>query len=122
MDITVDDEAVARDLDQMLHKAEDTTIPLTETGKILVESAQQNIDEGGRPTHWDPPVSPQDHPLLKKTGDLYSSINYIVLGDEVSVGDSMEYAVFQDAHRPFMFAQPEDQERIENLIVKHITP
>jgi phage gpG-like protein len=108
------------------------TIPVSEIGKLILQSIEQNFDEEGRPTPWAPRKEEGDgHPLLKDTGSLYYSLFYDILRhpDEIDLEfqSGMPYDVFLDKGtekmpaRPFYLIQDEDVTEIEDILARHFT-
>jgi len=108
-------------------------LPLNQIGRLMLISIHENFEASGRPTEWQGRAkkSSLDNwwPLLMKTKNLYDSIFYTVNRnpDEASVnfetgteyGDYLDLGTQFMPARPFMMAQDEDIEAIEQLIEKH---
>ena len=114
-------------VDEAGDKAEDLDGVLDSIGRLLVDSVHKNFQAEGRPDPWMPRVDNLSHPILRKSGALYSSIDYDVNGLEVSVFAGEEYGKYHDEgtsrlpKRPFLIMQPEDEDEILDLIAKHFT-
>lgn len=122
MDVLINDKVLMDDMDRLIDRAENLYDPLAATGDLLTESAQTTIKDGGRPDPWNPPKLDYGHPLLQDTGALLEGIEYSVGQDEVVMGNPVEYAVFQNATRPFMMAQDQDLLKIDDIISQHFLP
>lgn len=127
INIEINDHAVLEFFHELSEKSED--LPLDEIGRVLVDSIHENFRMGGRPDVWEPRKKDYDWPLLMKSRDLYNSINYDVNqgGDnsEVNVSYGEEYGKFHDEgtvnlpERQFMCIQPEDVDKINDILAQH---
>lgn len=99
-------------------------LPMDAIGQLLVESVHQNFDQEGRPTAWEPRQDDNPWPILRKTGDLYHSIHYSIVGDTVYVDEGVGYGTYHDQGtsrlpaRPFLLVQDEDEQAIMDIIAQ----
>jgi len=124
LDFTIEDSAVLAELSRINAQVED--LPLDTIGQLLVDSVHANFDAEGRPDSWEPRKDDNPWPVLNKTGTLYNSIQYRTVPDGVEVYTDTDYGDYQDLGtsvippRPFLLAQTEDEDAIEELIYRHL--
>jgi len=118
IELRIDPEPVLELFTVLEEKANE--LPLSEIGDIAVADVHALIDNEGS-GNWDPPLVPQDHPLLKDSGTLYDSIVANISTSGVIIDSSVPYAGYQNAMREFMVLSPEADAQIMDLLAQHFT-
>ena len=115
----------------------DLNPPLKKSGNLMLRSVDQNFKWSGRPTRWRPLKRSTILRKLKdgygvfpliRTGKLRRSIVFnIKRPAKLAIGTSIPYSPYHQfgtrkiPARPYLIFQKLDLERIENLIINHIT-
>jgi phage gpG-like protein len=127
INLSVDASDAQALIDDLINKGEDLGPALVDIGELLVDSVHDNFHAQGRPEPWAERVNPEgDWPILMRTGNLYNSIHADIGDDTVTVGSDVDYADFLNegtskmVSRPFFLIQePEDLDKIENILIQH---
>lgn len=125
LNISINDLGAEELFSTMHHKLDEIDELLSEIGQHIVDAVHGNIDAEGRPEPWPPPAKFQDHPLLRDTGYLYNSINFVVSGDEVEVDCDADYGHYHNEgtsrlpQREFLNLTFEDEAEITKIVAAH---
>ena len=126
MEITIDLSGL-KDIEKKLDY-----LPSGMIAKTIFQSVEDNFQEEGRPTAWEPRKDEGDgHPLLYDNGTLFHSLFYNIDrmsdGIDINFESGVDYSKFLDlgtekmVARPFwMLQDPEDYDAIDEIIAKHL--
>jgi phage gpG-like protein len=117
---------VSASLQNMAHNLH--TLPMAEIARIMVASVHQNFLDEGRPTSWEPRAEPTGSwPILRKSRDLYNSIEAFISGNDITVDHNTSYGDFHETGtwkmpaRPFLIIVDEDIAEIDRVIEEHMS-
>lgn len=144
--IEIDDREVLAALQRLAAAGSDLTPVYQDIGEYLVDATKRRFAAGEAPdgTPW-APLSPvtvarkgHNKPLIGESGRLGTEIHYLVLGDGVEVGSSLEYAGTQQLGakaksftggkspwgdipaRPFLGLSAEDKSNVLDILQEHL--
>lgn len=138
IEVTQDDiQKLDLSLESMKRRSRDLLPPLHQGGILMLRSIDLNFRQSGRPRKWKPlskltlkrkvQAGFSSKPLIR-TGLLKRSITFSVVGKtKLSIGTPVLYGSYHQfgtkfiPKRPFLVFHEEDIDRINQLILMHIT-